>query len=233
MYKLKSVLLTLSLLLSTAYSSGAFQNWALDMNAVCAVPIAHMNKNVNHPAWGVQFSMVGFVDKRAPLAIGGELSFASYGMKRNYFNAPDDSTGDTETYKEVVRDGISRLHAVIRLQPQDESFRPFIDLLGGVMHISTKANVKEVRHFEIDPRLSRNYHNSDWAGSFGVKTGVAFGEALSISLAWMFTTPVTYLGIHEEESIVLSEDLQSSVVVSPYSSTTQVIALMVGVSFAI
>ncbi len=230
---MKRSLLSLLLLISLSHSSGAFQNWTLDMNAVCAVPIAHMNQNVNHPAWGVQFSMVGFVDKRAPLAVGGSLSFASYGMKRSYFNAPDDSTGDNETYKEVVRDGISRLHAVIRLQPQDESFRPFIDALAGVMHISTKANVKEVRHFEIDPRLSRNYHNSDWAGSFGVRTGVAFGEAFSVSLAWMFSTPVTYLSIHNEESIVLSEDLQSSIVVTPYNSTTQVIALMIGVSFAI
>lgn len=148
-----------------------------EINAAAGIPQAALDRQMEGTAGGLSVFFGGPVPG-LPLVLGSEVGFLNYGtdsqlrLHRGSFDAgiDEDLALPLEAVATRVSNNIYLGHFVVRLQPLDGIFQPYVDALAGMKVFASRLSVDgDVVVFREG--LSQAAHVTDFAFSYGVGAG--------------------------------------------------------------
>lgn len=138
--KVKYICVSLCLLV-TFFGAGnvTAQNFLLSLNFLTGDPKGEFDDNVENLGFGFS-GMFGYHPDASAVMIGGELAFMRYGSEtRNepFSTTIPDVRVDVETSNDILL-----LHALVRMQGNQGSIRPYLDGLVGFNYLVTQTKIK-------------------------------------------------------------------------------------------
>lgn len=148
-----------------------------DINFTAGIPQGALDRQMSGTAGGLSVFFGGPVPD-LPLVLGSEIGFLNYGteselrLHRGGFDAgiDEDLALPLEAVATRVANNILLGHFVVRLQPLDGVFRPYVDGLAGLKVFASRMSVDaDVVIFREG--LSQEAYVTDFAFSYGVGAG--------------------------------------------------------------
>jgi hypothetical protein len=173
---------------------------------------------------------------RSPISVGTSLSFHIYGRKTRW--EPLSPSIPEMTVKIATTNSILLWHLFLRLQPQDGIVRPYLDVLAGLIYLTTDTSIDNNDNYSGS--LSSNNYN-DAAFNYGAGGGIMvpllrvvtkmrraikFSMDLDIGAQYLKGGEAEYL---KKGSIIRDRDEVSYLV---YRSHTDLVTAYVGLSFS-
>ncbi|MFB3903337.1 MAG: hypothetical protein ACE15E_07785 [Acidobacteriota bacterium] len=142
------------------------QNLELGADFVIALPQNEFRDNINDEGYGGA-AHFGYFLGDSPIMIGTDFGFLKYGTVRRFESISPEIP--EITVRVQTTNNIMMLHGFVRLQPQDGPVRPYVEGLAGFKYLFTRSSI--IDDF-FDERLASSTNFDDFAGSWGVGTGL-------------------------------------------------------------
>lgn len=198
-------------------------------------PINEFRENVNKGGLGGSGEFM-YRLKGSPVSIGVSFGVIVYGSdsRQEWFNAEIPEVMVNVT----TRNSILMGHLLLRLQPPQGKFKPYLDGLVGFNYLWTETGVYDRDGFHQEIASDINF--SDWTWSFGIGGGLmvplyekkrgetsgSFGIFLDLGARYLKGGKAEYLKegsmIHEKEHVIYDVS----------ESSTDLISIRAGLSFA-
>jgi hypothetical protein len=161
----KSIVLCCILIFVT--ESALAQTWQGGIDFMVGSPQGEFRKNVDNAGFGVAAN-IGYAPQGTPIMLGLEFGFMNYGSadRREAFSTtiPDVSVKVSTTNNFVLG------HAILRIQPNAGSFRPYLQGMAGVNYLFTETKIENAN--STGQEIASNNNLSDAAFSYGAGAGV-------------------------------------------------------------
>ncbi len=155
------------LLLCTAGSVGFSQAFQAGLDFMVGSPQREFRKNVDNVGFGIAGN-IGFAPEGTPVMLGLEFGFMNYGStdRREPFSTtiPDVFVNVSTTNNFILG------HAILRLQPNTGSLRPYLQGMVGFNYLFTETKIENINVPGQEVASSNNL--SDGAFSYGAGAGV-------------------------------------------------------------
>lgn len=148
-----------------------------EVNAVAAFPQGDLDRQIDGKAAGIS-TFVGGPVPGSPFVLGSEIGYLNYGtdsrlrLHSTVFDEgiDEDLAIPLEAVNTSVSNNILLGHLVVRLQPLQGRFQPYVDGLAGLKYFVTRLRVdSDVVAFRRG--LDQDSHVTDFAFSYGVGGG--------------------------------------------------------------
>lgn len=183
-----------------------------EINVTAGIPQGALDRQIDGEAAGIS-TFIGGPVPGSPIVLGSEIGFLNYGtdsqlrLFRSVFDAGinEDLAIPLEAVTASVSNNVLMGHFVVRLQPLQGPFRPYVDALAGMKYFASRLRVdSDVVVFRKG--LSQNADVTDFAFSYGVGGGIelrlyrytsVFDEgpsdiSLHAGLRYLFGTTASY-----------------------------------------
>lgn len=161
-------LILATLVMFCAVQDGAAQGFQFGINFLVSQPKNEFQENVEDLGLGIG-GMFAYRPGNSPILIGADLGFAIYGSESR--REPFSTTIPDVTVEVETSNNIFLLHALVRLQGNSGTFRPYMDGLIGMHYFFTETKVKDDDDFSGEP-IASSVNQHDAAFSYGVAGGL-------------------------------------------------------------
>jgi len=165
-WRLIAISLTLLCLVPGLYA----QNFQAAVNFLLGQPKDEFKENVEDLGFGIG-GMFAFRPGNSPVLIGIDVEYMIYGSETR--QEPFSLTIPDVTVEVETRNNILLTHALLRLQGNSGTFRPYLDGLIGMHYFFTETKVRDEDDFVEEP-IASSTNQEDIAFSYGAGGGVMF-----------------------------------------------------------
>ncbi len=232
---------TLFILLFFASLASAQPRFQFGASFAVGVPQNDFRDNIDNNGYGLK-GHFAYNLPRTPFWLGGQVGFLIYGheaRKEAFSSTIPDVTVDVNTNYSILLG-----HLVMRVQSPVGSVRPYLDGLLGFNYFSTTTDIESENWIDNDhdSRIASSTNQSDMAFSYGAGGGVMIrvwhevDKKKNTTLAAVFVDAgVQYIRGNEAEYLKKGSrwvDENNNINWQVYKSTTDLIQVNIGVSFA-
>ncbi len=139
------------------------------LNITLGMPQTEFKNNVDNAGIGLT-GHFGYNFPNTPFILGANLGFLIYGSesrKEPFSTTIPDVTVDVTTTNSIVNG-----HILLRVQPQQGKFRPYLDGLIGFNYLFTSTEIQSEWDFDDDVATSTN--QDDFTSSLGGGAGIMY-----------------------------------------------------------
>lgn len=184
-----ALLLLLALFLGSAIDAQAQIRHRLNFDFIVGLPQGEFKNHVDNPGFGLS-AFWGLPVERTPVVVGLDAGILIYGLERRF--VPFSTTIPDVTVVVETRNSIAMGHLVLRLQPQQGSFQPYVDGLVGFKYLFTESEVQNNHFFEREGVVSSTNFD-DFAVSYGLGGGLDVAVYRDQRAAFKINAGVRYL----------------------------------------
>jgi hypothetical protein len=140
------------------------------LNFNVGVPVGPFADNIEDPGYGGNL-FLGTQLGASPVVLGLDLGFLVYG--RSERTVPFSQTvGPSVNVDVTTTNNIFQPHAVLRLQPMQGAFRPYVEAVGGFKYLFTRTRIEDRGSSNNDDDIASETNFDDFAWSGGGGAGV-------------------------------------------------------------
>ncbi len=203
-----------------------------ELNVTAGVPQGELERHLDRAAIGFS-GFVGGPVPGTPIVLGSEIGFMNYGADarlRVHETVFDEGVGSefavpVEAVHTNISNNILMGHLVLRLEPLEGMFRPYVDGLAGVKYFAARLGVEsDVVVFRRG--LSQDATVTDYAFSYGVGGGIELmlyehashwrtetaDVSLHVGVRYLFGTRASYVAessVHEVDGELIAQRVSS------------------------
>jgi len=138
------------------------------LNFNVGVPVGPFSDNIEDPGYGGNL-FLGTQLGASPVVLGLDLGFLIYG--RSEQTVPFSNTvGPRVNVDVITTNNIFQPHAVLRLQPLQGPFRPYVEAVGGFKYLFTRTRIEDRGNSNNDGddiASETNFDDFAWSGGGG------------------------------------------------------------------
>ena len=138
------------------------------LNFNVGVPVGPFADNIEDPGYGGNL-FLGTQLGASPVVLGLDLGFLIYG--RSERTVPFSNTvGPSVNVDVITTNNIFQPHAVLRLQPLQGPFRPYVEAVGGFKYLFTRTRIEDrgnSNNDDDDIASETNFDDFAWSGGGG------------------------------------------------------------------
>jgi len=211
------------------------QNFQVAINFLLGQPQDEFKENVEDLGFGIG-GMFAFRPGNSPVMIGVDVEYMIYGSETR--QEPFSLTIPDVTVEVETRNNILLTHALLRLQGNSGTFRPYLDGLIGMHYFFTETKVRDEDDFGEEP-IASSLNQQDVAFSYGAGGGVMLlvyqkqGEGsklqevlIDFRVRYSFGGEATYL----KRGSITREN--GTAIIDPLRSRTDLLTYQLGVVFS-
>lgn len=139
------------------------------LNFNVGVPVGPFADNIEDLGYGGNL-FLGTQLGASPVVLGLDLGFLIYG--RNERTAGFSTTIPEVDVEVITTNSIFQPHAVLRLQPLQGPFRPYVEAVGGFKYLFTRTRIEDQGSSDDDDEIASSTNFDDFAWSGGGGAGV-------------------------------------------------------------